>query len=162
MLRFSALTFAFAAVLAAQANAATDLTEAQARTIVAPFYDALNKPATKDLQALFDQATSPDWVSCGGNETCLPRERVIAAFKQRGSEIPNLMWTIKEIVVVGNRVIVRGEGSGTPADVFLGVKPNGKSFRVMAIDVHTIEGGKMVRSFHVEDWAGAIRQLSAP
>ena len=29
----------------------------------------------------------------------------------------------------------------------------------MSIDVHTIEGGKMVHSYHVEDWIGATRQL---
>ena len=30
----------------------------------------------------------------------------------------------------------------------------------MLIDVHTIEAGKLARSYHVEDWMGAIRQLS--
>jgi hypothetical protein len=29
----------------------------------------------------------------------------------------------------------------------------------MSIDVHTVEGGRIVRTYHVEDWAGAIRQL---
>jgi hypothetical protein len=36
-----------------------------------------------------------------------------------------------------------------------------KSFRVMTIDIHTIKDGKAVTAHHVEDWAGAIRQLSA-
>jgi hypothetical protein len=27
--------------------------------------------------------------------------------------------------------------------------------------VHTLAGGRIVRSYHVEDWMGAIRQLSA-
>jgi len=31
----------------------------------------------------------------------------------------------------------------------------------MSIDVHTIEAGKIARSYHVEDWMGAARQLSA-
>jgi hypothetical protein len=31
----------------------------------------------------------------------------------------------------------------------------------MSIDVHTLEGGKMVRSYHIEDWIGAIRQITA-
>jgi hypothetical protein len=30
----------------------------------------------------------------------------------------------------------------------------------MSIDVHTIEDGKIKRSYHLEDWAGAMRQLS--
>jgi hypothetical protein len=30
----------------------------------------------------------------------------------------------------------------------------------MAIDIHEISDGKIVQSFHVEDWAGALQQLS--
>jgi len=125
------------------------------------FYDALNQPATKDVAALLVQSTSPTWVSCGGNDACLPREKVIAAFKKRGEDVPDLAWKIVELVVAGDRVIVRGEGSGTPKTLFLGVQPGGKAFRVMAIDIHNIADDKMVRSYHVEDWAGAIRQLTA-
>jgi hypothetical protein len=43
----------------------------------------------------------------------------------------------------------------------MGVPHGGKSFRLMSIDVHTIEAGKLVRSYHIEDWSGAVRQLSA-
>jgi hypothetical protein len=31
----------------------------------------------------------------------------------------------------------------------------------MSIDIHTIEAGKIVRSYHIEDWAGAMRQLAS-
>jgi predicted ester cyclase len=61
----------------------------------------------------------------------------------------------------GNRVIVRGEASGTPAGDFMGVRHGGKSFKLMSIDVHTIADGKLTRSYHLEDWMGAVRQLSA-
>ena len=30
----------------------------------------------------------------------------------------------------------------------------------MSIDIHTLDGGKIVRTYHVEDWQGAFRQLS--
>jgi predicted ester cyclase len=141
-------------------RAQTALTVDRARAIITPFYDALNRPADKDVAKLLGEATSPEWVSCGANDTCLPREKVIGGFKSRGAAIPDLKWEIKEIIVSGDRIVVRGEGSGTPAGTFLGVPAGGKSFRVMSIDVHTIENGKMVRSYHLEDWAGAIRQLS--
>jgi predicted ester cyclase len=146
---------------ASGASAQPAVTGEQARAIIAPFYDALNQPAKKDVAKLLGEATSAEWQSCGANETCLPRERVIGGFKSRGETVPDLKWEIKEVLVSGNRVIVRGEGSGTPATVFMGVQPAGKSFRVMSIDVHTIEGGNIVRSYHLEDWAGAVRQLSA-
>jgi SnoaL-like polyketide cyclase len=60
----------------------------------------------------------------------------------------------------GDRVIVRGEASGTPVATFLGTPPAGASFRIMSIDIHTIDGGKITRSYHVQDWMGAMRQLS--
>ena len=61
----------------------------------------------------------------------------------------------------GDRVIVRGEAIGTPAGDFMGVPFGGKSFKLMSIDVHTIADGKLTRSYHLEDWMGAVRQLSA-
>jgi len=42
-----------------------------------------------------------------------------------------------------------------------GVDGKGKGFDILTIDIHTLEGGKIIRSYHVEDWAGALRQLSA-
>lgn len=61
----------------------------------------------------------------------------------------------------GDRVIVRGEASGMPAGPFMGMPHGGKSFKVMSIDIHTVRDGKLVRAYHVEDWMGASRQLSA-
>jgi predicted ester cyclase len=146
---------------ATSADAAAELSEAKVRSIIAPFYDALNQPARKDVAALLAQSTSPDWMSCGGNDVCVPRERVIAGFRSRGEGVPDLAWKIVDVIVAGDRVIVRGEATGTPKTPFFGVAPNGKSFRVMSIDVHTIANDKMVRSFHIEDWAGAVRQLTS-
>ena len=42
----------------------------------------------------------------------------------------------------------------------MGAPYGGKSFKLMSIDVHTLENGKLTRSYHLEDWMGAVRQLS--
>ena len=139
---------------------ADPLTVDQAREIIAPFYQALN--AGNDAVALVNEATSPEWMSCGGNDTCRGRDQVSAAIAGLHKAVPDLKWEIKEVVVSGDRVIVRGEASGTPAGNFMGVAGGGKSFRIMSIDVHTIKDGKMIRAYHVEDWMGATRQLAAP
>jgi predicted ester cyclase len=75
--------------------------------------------------------------------------------------IPDLRWEIKDTLVDGNRIIVRSEASGTPTGPFFGVEPTGKSFRIMTIDIHTIKDGKAVTAHRVEDWASAVRQLTA-
>lgn len=135
------------------------LTVEQARTIVAPLYQALN--AGNDAVALIDRATSPDWTSCGGNTTCKSRDQVGTAIAGLHQTVPDLKWEIKEVLVAGDRAIVRGEASGTPGGSFMGAPPAGKIFRVMSIDVHTIKEGKIAVTYHVEDWIGAVRQLSA-
>lgn len=154
-------TLAALAVLSIGNAQAQSLTEAQARAAIAPFYDALNVMPGKDAAALVMQATGEGWLSCqGSKDDCKPREAVAKTIAGIGKGIPNLKWEIKELIVSGNQVVVRGEGSGTPAGDFMGVPHAGKSFTILAIDIHTIENGKMVgKTFHVEDWMGATRQL---
>jgi predicted ester cyclase len=132
-----------------------------ARARVAPFYRALNAEFAKESPDLIKLATAPGWVSCRGNEICNTREEVIAGVGQRLKSVPDLKWEIRDVLVSGNQVTVRGEATGTPAGEFLGAPHTGKSFKLMSIDVHTIEDGKMVRSYHIEDWLGAVRQLSS-
>lgn len=155
------LALGISSMLRTTPAAAQALTVEQARAVIAPFYDALNAAPGKDAAALIRQATSPDWVSCSSNESCAPRDKVIENITGFGKAIPDLKWEIKEILVAGDRVIVRGEASGTPAGALMGVPHGGKSFRIMSIDVHTIAAGKMQRAYHVEDWIGATRQLVA-
>jgi predicted ester cyclase len=142
-------------------SARAELSAETARASVAPFYKALNAEFASDSPELIRQATAPQWVSCRGTDICNSRDEVIAGIGQRLKSIPDLKWEIKEILVSGNQVTVRGEATGTPAGEFMGAPHSGKSFKLMSIDVHTLEGGKMVRSYHIEDWLGAVRQLSA-
>ena len=121
----------------------------------------LNAAYAKDAPELIRQTTAPEWVTCRGNDVCNSRDDVMAGIAQRLRTIPDLKWEIREVLVAGNRVVVRGEATGTPLGNFMGTTPNGKSFKLMSIDVHTFEGGKIVRTYHVEDWQGAFRQLSA-
>jgi predicted ester cyclase len=142
-------------------SARAEMSVEAARASVAPFYQALNAAFAKDSPDLIRQATAPDWVSCRGNDICNSRDEVIAGVAARQKSVPDLTWEIKEVLVSGNRITVRGEATGTPTAKFFGAAPSGKSFRIMSIDVHTIEGGKLVRSYHIEDWMGAVRQSTA-
>lgn len=150
---------ALAGTAAAQAQTAT-LSVEQARRQIAPFYEMLNRPAAKDLGAIAERVLAPDWKSYAGERQFKGRDAFVAQAAAFGQLIPDLRWDIKEVLVHGNRVVVRSEASGTPAGPFFGVQPSGKSFSIMAIDIHTIAGGKITTSYHVEDWAGAIRQLT--
>jgi hypothetical protein len=157
--------FAVCAAVAAlglmASSARAEISAEAARASVAPFYKALNAEFANESAELIKQSTAPQWVSCRGNDICNSRDEVIAGIGQRLKSVPDLKWEIKEILVSGNQVTVRGEATGTPAGEFMGAPHTGKSFKVMSIDVHTLEAGKMVRSYHIEDWLGAVRQISA-
>ena len=155
-----ALTVLAVAALPAAAQVTEQVTEESARASLAPFYKGLNAAYLNEAPDLIRQSTAPDWVTCRGNELCNSREEVISGIGPRLKAIPDLKWEIKEVVVSGNRAVVRGEATGTPAGNLMGTPTNGKSFKLMSIDIHTLEGGKIVRTYHVEDWQGAFRQLS--
>lgn len=60
----------------------------------------------------------------------------------------------------GNTVIVRSMASGTPNGNFMGLPTDGsKSFRIMTIDIHTVENGQIAKVYHLEDWATSMQQL---
>lgn len=135
------------------------LTHADARALVAPFYDALQRPATKDVRALVERVASPDWRSYASNTQSKSREEFIQQVMGFGKLLPDLTWTIEDVWVDGDRVIVRSEARGTPAGDFMGVPHGGRSFAIMTLDVHTVRDGRLVAAHHVEDWASALRQL---
>lgn len=161
MRSISTLCAAAASISLAALPARAEISTESARASVAPFYKSLNAEFAPESADLIRQATTADWVSCRGNTDCNTRDQVIAGVGARLKSVPDLKWEIKEITVAGNQVTVRGEATGTPAGEFMGAPHSGKSFKLMSIDVHTLEGGKMVRSYHIEDWIGAVRQLTA-
>ena len=141
----------------------TTLTDTQARAIIANWYTMFNQPFQGDIRAQHDLAVAADYQSFTGDGPgeSWGREvsmKVIAGF---AASIPDMKFEIKEVLVSGNRVVVRGEVTGTPAaDLFGGVMPHtGKSFRIMAIDIQTIEDGKIVKTYHMENWFAALGQL---
>ncbi len=66
-----------------------------------------------------------------------------------------------KVPVAGDRVIIRGEVTGTPAGDLFGVPHSGKSFRIMAVDIQTIRDGRIAKTFHMENRLSALGQLRA-
>lgn len=162
MNRLSKLTVAIgaASVLASGTASAQSLTLAQAHALLDPFYSALNQPSTKDTRALLEKTLAPEWKSYSSETEFKGRDAFMGQVAGFGKVIPDLKWDVKEMLVSGNRVIVRSMASGTPQGQFMGMPVAGnKSFSIMAIDIHTIVDGKAVVAHHVEDWAAAMRQL---
>ncbi len=156
---------ALAALLSIGASAASaqGLTETQARAVVAPWYSLFNVATRGDVKAIQEQVLTADYESCSGYlpTECWRRDISIRVVSNFANSIPDMKFDIKEVLVAGDRVIVRGEVTGTPAGELFGVPHTGKSFRIMAIDIQTIRDGRIAKTFHMENWLSALGQLRA-
>lgn len=130
------------------------------KATVQSFYDFLSNAGSKSHAGTFKSSVTADWQSIGNYSG---KNKTAGAFiGQLGffaKLIPNMNWTVEEMIHAGNRVIVRGRATGTPKGPLFGVDGKGKSFEIMSIDIHTLKDGKISRTYHVEDWAGALGQL---
>jgi ketosteroid isomerase-like protein len=145
------------------AVSAQSLTEAQARTIIAPWYSLFNVASRGDVKATEEQVLTADYESCSGylpNE-CWGRDTSIKVVSNFANSIPDMTFDIREVLVAGDRVIVRGEVTGTPAGDLFGVPHTGRNFRMMTIDIQTIKDGKISKTYHMENWLSALGQLRA-
>ena len=144
-------------------SGAAAMTDEQARAIIAPWYRLFNLPVQGDMRKLQEEVLTSDYQSCAGylpNE-CWGREASIKIVGGFATSIPDLKFQIHEVLVSGDRVIVRGEVTGTPSGVLFGAPHTGKSFRIMAIDMQTIRDGKISKTYHLENWLSALGQLRA-
>lgn len=138
----------------------TPITREQAREIVLPFYThALTVNATTTSTEVLERILADGFQSLNGQETKAKATLVgqVAFFWKL---IPDLRWEPQDVLVDGNKVVVRSIASGSPKGAFMGLELDGsKSFRIDTIDIHELEGGQIVRVHHLEDWATAIKQL---
>ncbi len=144
-------------------TAMTQLTEAQARAAITPWYSLFNVAIRGDVKAIQEQILTEDYESCAGYlpGECWGRDTSIKVVSNFSNTIPDMKFDIKEMLVAGDRVIVRGEVTGTPSGDLFGVPHSGKSFRIMAVDIQTIRDGRIAKTFHMENWLSAIGQLRA-
>jgi steroid delta-isomerase-like uncharacterized protein len=132
------------------------------KEIVKPFYTkALTVNTETTPVEVMSKVLADTFVSKGSVDS-KGKEQLIGQVSFFWKLIPDLKWEIQEMIQEGNQVVVRSLASGTPNGDFMGLPTNGtKSFKIMTIDIHTIENGQVVTVSHLEDWGTAMKQLKA-
>ena len=138
------------------------LTMAEAESIVLPFYrEALTVNTQTTPAAVLSRVLHPDFVSMSsqGNKS---REALIGQLTAFWRLIPDLTWEPQDVLLSGDKVVVRSVATGSPKGNFQGLVCDGsRRFRIDTIDIHEVADGAVRRVHHVEDWAAALRQLGA-
>lgn len=62
-----------------------------------------------------------------------------------------------DVLIHGNRVGVRARITGTQSVSLMGVPATSKPVEFAIHSFHEIEGDRIVKTWHLEDWLGAFR-----
>lgn len=120
------------------------------------FYEAFNKQDP----VLLDRILSEHWVDIpAAPGQPAGREGAKHLLVELTTAFPDLAVTIEEILQEGNKVIVRSAITGTQRETFMGFPAKNRTMTIQAIDIHEFTGGKIVRTWHTEDWLTGLHQL---
>ena len=126
------------------------------------FYEAMNSGEERLLDEVANEILAPDWVNDPLPPGTSPGSQ---AFKPTTlwlrSVMPDFAIIHEDFVAAGDKVAVRSVSRGTHSGELLGVPATGRKVEYRAFDFHHLEGGRIVRTWHLEDFFGLLNQLGA-
>ena len=75
--------------------------------------------------------------------------------------LPDLVSVTEAMIAEGDLVAVRTTHRGTHSAEFLGVPATGRRIELRTQDVHRLAAGRIIETWHLEDFAGLRQQLTA-
>ena len=126
--------------------------------LVGKFYQALRDHD----KSLLGEVLAKDWVDVPAAPGQAPGlEGMKAAMDGYFQSFPDFSPSNDAFIVEGDFVVVRSTIRATQKGEFAGISPSGKSIEITAIDIHELRGGRIVRTWHVEDWLRGLFQMGA-
>ena len=110
-----------------------------------------------------DELYHPDYVGYDPVEPDTGRARgpedVKAFVAMVRSAVPDIHFTVEDLLAEGDKVIVRWSASGTHTGVLMGIPPTGRRGMVTGTIIFRVVEGKLVQSWMNWDTMGMLRQL---
>ena len=147
-----------ASLASARAQEATPAA-ADVEAIVRSFYEPFNTGDT----SVYDTILAEDWadhpLGMGQQPGRAGFPPIIEMFR---AIFPDLHLVNDDVIVCGDKATVRSTITATHSggDLF-GVPATGKPLQFMAIDIHRLENGQIVETWHIEDFLSVLFQLGA-
>jgi steroid delta-isomerase-like uncharacterized protein len=121
------------------------------------FEDAWN---SRDL-TLIDELIAPTYTAHDPSAPDFGRgpERIKKMISLFRTAFPDLHVTVEDVVVQGDKEVVRWIGRGTHKGELMGIAPTGKPVTITGIDIARIAGGKIEEIWNNWDALGLLQQI---
>ena len=131
--------------------------EEQNKTLVTKLIEGLN---SRSLQ-MYEEVYAPNCAFYFPSSSATPksREQDMESSKGNWRALPDVHWTIEEMVAQGNMVAARFIAIGTQQKDWNGIPSTGKKFEIGGIFTVRIENGKVVEQREDADLLGMMQQL---
>lgn len=83
----------------------------------------------------------------------------IAVLDMMRGAMPDVQWTVEEVIAEDDKVMIRFTMAGTHTGAFMGMPPTGKSVKVTAMNIYQLADGKIVREHGLPDIFTMLMQL---
>ncbi|GGL97471.1 ester cyclase [Nakamurella endophytica] len=140
-----------------RAAAAAHRSDTDIRDVVRAFYEPFRIGDT----TVYDGLLAKDWLGVplapGQVQGPAGMAAEIALFRRA---MPDYAVTHEDLLIDGDRVAVPNTVSGTHQGAFLGHQPTGRRIEMRTMDMHLVRDHRIVVTWHLEDSAGLLAQLS--
>jgi predicted ester cyclase len=107
-----------------------------------------------------DRILAKDWIDIPPAPAQPPGpEGAKQILDQLGTTFADLSIKIEDILQDGNKIVVRSTISGIQKGTFLGSPTKNRKMTIQAVDIHEVKDGKIIRTWHTEDWLTGLHQL---
>lgn len=124
--------------------------------------EALYRAFSDKNPDLIDQAVTPDWddipLAPGQGPGPNGLKPIIRSFIEA---MPDVHITIHDVIQAPGRLAVRAEISGTHQGPLFGIAATGRHLSIPIHEFHELRGDRIQRTWHLEDWFGAFRQMGS-
>lgn len=109
---------------------------------------------------LVDAVLAPHWedIPLGPDQVPGP-EGVKAIIRTFAQGFPDVKITVHDLMQLPGKIAVRAEITGTHLGEFFGIAATGRAVSFRLQEMHALEGGRVVTTWHMEDLFGLFMQL---
>jgi len=111
---------------------------------------------------VMDELYAADFVMHGSTESedIHGLRNVKRSMSEYLNAFPDLHYALDDIIVEGEKAVVRCTVTGAHKGEFMGIPPTNKKVKVQAIAIDRVVGGKIVEEWGMSDTLGLMQQLS--